>query len=77
MKMENAARMVIFAGICLLIVGTLMYLLSKFNLPLGNLPGDINIHGKNGSFHFPVVTSILVSIVLTIIINVINRFLSK
>ena len=75
--MENTARMVIFAGICLVIVGGLMYGLSKFNLPFGNLPGDIHIEGKNGSFHFPVVTSILVSIVLTIVINVIGRFLKK
>ncbi len=40
---------------------------------LGRLPGDIHLRGKNWSFHFPLVTSIVISIVLTIIFNLISR----
>ena len=54
-----------------------MYLASKFGLPLGRLPGDIRIEGENGSFYFPLTTSILVSVVLTIVLNLISRFLQK
>ena len=46
-------------------------------LPLGRLPGDIHIEGANGSFYFPVTSSILVSVVLTLILNLIARLLKK
>jgi len=54
-----------------------VYLAAKLGLPLGRLPGDIRIEGENGSFYFPVTTSILVSVVLTILLNVIVRWLRK
>lgn len=77
MKMETVARFVIIAGIVLIIAGAVLYGLAKLNLPLGRLPGDIRIEGKNGSFYFPLTTSILVSIVLSVLVNVIARFLKK
>ena len=77
MKMENLARYIILAGILLIVIGVIVFGLAKLNLPLGRLPGDIHIEGKNGSFYFPLTTSILVSVVLTILLNVIGRFLRK
>ncbi len=44
---------------------------------LWKIAGDIRIEGKNGSFYFPVVSSILISVILTILLNVIARFLRK
>ena len=75
--METIARYIILAGVALIIVGALVYGLGRLNVPLGRLPGDIRIEGQNGSFYFPVTTSILVSIVLSILVNVIARFLNK
>ena len=75
--MENIARYIIFAGIALIVIGVIVFGLAKLNLPLGRLPGDIRIEGERGSFYFPITTSILVSIVLTIILNLIGRFLKK
>jgi hypothetical protein len=75
--MESIARYLMIGGIILFLVGGGVYLAAKFGLPLGRLPGDIRIEGKNGSFYFPIVTSIVVSILLTIILNVIIRFLKK
>jgi hypothetical protein len=75
--MENLARTIIFAGIALIVIGVIIFGLAKLNIPLGRLPGDIRIEGKNGSFYFPLTTSILVSVVLTILLNVIGRFLRK
>jgi hypothetical protein len=64
-------------GIILFLVGGGVYLAVKFGLPLGRLPGDIRIEGENGSFYFPLATSILVSVILTIVLNVIIRLLRK
>jgi hypothetical protein len=75
--METIARYVIIAGIALIIAGAVLYGLAKLNVPLGRLPGDIHIEGKNGSFYFPLTTCILVSVVLTILLNLIGRFLKK
>ena len=75
--MENIARYLMIGGVILFLVGGGVYLAAKFGLPLGRLPGDIRIEGENGSFYFPVTTSILVSVVLTIVLNVIVRLLRK
>ena len=71
------SRYLMLAGIALFLLGGGLYLAAKFGIPLGRLPGDIRIEGANGSFYFPVTTSILVSVVLTIVLNVIARLLKK
>ena len=66
-------------GALLLIVGGVtalagLMLLLVPRIPwLGHLPGDIHYRAKNTSFHFPVVTCLVVSIVLTIVLNLISR----
>jgi hypothetical protein len=75
--MENISRYLILAGIVLFLLGGGLYLTAKFGIPLGSLPGDIRIEGKNGSFYFPITSSILVSVVLTIVLNVILRWINK
>jgi hypothetical protein len=57
------ARLLIVAGIVLILAG----LLIKAGLPIGRLPGDIVIRRGSGTFYFPIVTSIVISIVLTIL----------
>ena len=75
--MENIARYLMIGGIVLFLIGGGVYLAAKFGIPLGRLPGDIRINGENGSFYFPITSSILVSIILTLIINIVSRFLNK
>ncbi len=75
--MENLARLFVIGGVILILIGGGVYLAAKFGIPLGRLPGDIRIEGKNGSFYFPIVTSILISVVLTILVNLFMRFLKK
>ena len=75
--MENIARTLMLGGIALFLIGGGIYLAAKFGIPLGRLPGDIRIEGENGSFYFPITSSILASVILTLIVNIISRFLNK
>jgi hypothetical protein len=75
--MENIARYTILAGIVLIVVGAILFGLARLNIPLGRLPGDIRIEGENGSFYFPIVTCILISIVISVILSLIGRFWNK
>ena len=75
--METFARYLVIGGVILILIGGGVYLASKLGIPLGRLPGDIRIEGENGSFYFPLTSSILVSVILTILFNLISRFLNK
>ncbi len=75
--MESIARYLMLAGIVLFFIGGGMYLAAKFGIPLGRLPGDIRIEGENGSFYFPVTSSILISVILSILFNLISKFWNK
>jgi len=65
-------KVLIFLGILLIILGLVFLFVDKIPL-LGKLPGDIRIERKNFVFYFPLTTSILLSLFLTIIINIILR----
>jgi hypothetical protein len=71
--MENLARLLFFVGLMFMLIAAGLYLLSRFNLPLGRLPGDIRIEGENFTFYFPLATSLLLSILLTLLLNGIAR----
>ena len=75
--MDNIGKTMLLIGALLMIGGGIVLLLGRFNIPLGRLPGDIRIEGQNGSFYFPVVSSILISIVLSVLLNLIGRFWGK
>ncbi|MDR1885584.1 MAG: DUF2905 domain-containing protein [Synergistaceae bacterium] len=75
--MNAAARMLMTAGIVLFLAGGALYLASKVGLPFGRLPGDISWEGKNFRFFAPITSMIVVSLILTIILNVISKFGGK
>lgn len=64
-------RILIILGVILIVVGLLWPLLMK--LRLGRLPGDIFIQGEHVNFYFPLTTSILLSLLLTLIFWLLNR----
>ena len=70
--MTDIGKTLIYLGVILVVVGCVMHFGGKF-IPFGKLPGDINIVGENSSFHFPVVTCIIISIVLSVIANLFFR----
>ncbi len=75
--METIARYLMLGGIALFLIGGGVYLAAKLGIPIGRLPGDIRIEGENGTFYFPLASSVLVSVVLTILLNVVVRLLKK
>lgn len=60
-------------GLIILLLGGLLFLAGKLNLPLGRLPGDIRIQRGNLTCLIPLGTTILLSIVLTVVFNLIAR----
>ena len=75
--MDTIGRFLMIGGIVLFVVGGLVFLATKFGLPIGRLPGDIRIERDGFSFYFPLGSSILISIVLTIVINVVLSLIKK
>lgn len=70
----NIGRLLVYVGLGVAAAGVLVILGSKLGLPrLGRLPGDIVYEGKNGTFYFPIVTCILVSILLSLIVSIFRR----
>jgi hypothetical protein len=72
--MTELGKILIGLGFLLLVAGVVLVLLGRTNLPLGRLPGDIVYRGKNSTFYFPLATSILVSLLLSLVLYVVGRF---
>jgi formate hydrogenlyase subunit 3/multisubunit Na+/H+ antiporter MnhD subunit len=72
--MTELGKLLVVLGIVLVMAGVVLTVLGKTNLPLGRLPGDIVYRGKNTTFYFPLATSVLVSVVLSIVLYVVGRW---
>ena len=69
----GVGRLLIVCGLVLLALGVLFTFGERLPIKLGRLPGDIVIRGKNSVFYFPIVTSLLLSMVLSLILWIFNR----
>jgi len=67
----DLGRILLAIGVVLVVVGGLSVL--GVRLPIGRLPGDIAIEGKNGGFYLPLTTMIIASVVLTLLWNLLSR----
>jgi Protein of unknown function (DUF2905) len=72
--MTDLAKLLILLGAALLLAGILLLVVGRLHLPLGRLPGDILYRGKNTTFYFPLATSIMLSVLLTLILYVIGKW---
>jgi hypothetical protein len=72
--MSDLGKVLVLAGAVAILAGAVLMLAGRANIPLGRLPGDIVYRGKNSSFYFPLVTSLLVSVVLSVVLYLIGRF---
>lgn len=64
MTLEQIGRIVVAFGVALALIGGLLWIGGRY-LGLGRLPGDIRIERPNFILHFPIVTCIVISIILT------------
>jgi len=72
---QDTGKYIIIAGIIIVVVGVAVFFFHDAFRWFGKLPGDIAIKKENSSFYFPWVTMLVISVVLTIIINIVRRFL--
>jgi hypothetical protein len=71
--MGDLGRVLVFIGGLLLVLGIVLILAGKVNLPIGRLPGDIVYRGKHTTFYVPLMTSILLSLILSLVLYLVNR----
>ena len=67
-------KWILIFGVVLVVVGAVVWLIESWACRLGRLPGDIRMRGEGWSFHFPIVTCIVVSVVLTVLLNLLFWF---
>ena len=73
-KMAELGKLILGVGAVLVIAGAVLILAWRLGLPLGRLPGDIAYRGKHVSVFFPIGTSILLSVVLSLVLYLISHF---
>ena len=71
--MSDVGKILVVIGLALVALGLLIWLGGKWNLPLGRLPGDIQIDRPNFKFYFPIATCLLISLVLTLVMWLLRR----
>lgn len=72
--MTDFGKLLIALGLLLVGAGVVFTILGRTHLPLGRLPGDIVYRGKNTTFYFPLATSILLSIIVSVVMYVVSRW---
>ncbi|MDX1616577.1 MAG: DUF2905 domain-containing protein [Candidatus Promineifilaceae bacterium] len=75
--MNDFARLLIIIGLVIAFAGVLILIAIRFFPWLGNLPGDIRVERENFRFYFPLATMILVSVLASILLNIIIRIFNR
>jgi hypothetical protein len=73
--LQATGKYIIFIGIILVVAGIILHFGSDKLRWLGHLPGDIRIERENFRFYFPFTTMIIISLIITLIINAIKKIL--
>ena len=73
----NIGRVLIFLGLGLAGVGLLVVLLARVGIRLFQLPGDIRLQGTSVTCFVPLATMLLLSLILTVVVNLVLRAMSK
>ncbi|MGB1252433.1 MAG: DUF2905 domain-containing protein, partial [Candidatus Promineifilaceae bacterium] len=73
-QVADFGRLLIFIGVSLIIVGSIIVLAQRFFPMLGNLPGDLNYESDGFQFFAPFTTMLVISVLGSILLNIIQRF---
>lgn len=71
--MVELGKVLLLVGAVMVVAGVVLLLAGRFHLPFGRMPGDIVYRGKNTVFYFPLATSLLFSLILSLILWLIGR----
>lgn len=71
--MAGLGKLLLVLGAIIIVIGLALLAGGRLNLPIGRLPGDIVIRGKNSAFYFPLTTSILLSVIISLILWLFSR----
>jgi len=71
--MNELGKALLGLGLLLAVIGAVLMLAGRFGMPLGRLPGDMAYRGKHVSFYFPLGSSILISIVLSVLFYLLSH----
>ena len=74
---STLGKWIVILGLGLALLGGVIWLVGKTGLPLGRLPGDIRIQRDGFSFYFPLATCILISVGLTVLVNLLARLFRR
>jgi hypothetical protein len=69
----DLGKMLVLFGGVIVVVGLALILVGRTSLPVGRLPGDIVYRGKNTTFYFPLASSIVISLVLSVLLYLIGK----
>jgi hypothetical protein len=69
----DLGKLVMLLGGMIVLVGLGMVLAGRANFPLGRLPGDFVYRGKSTTFYFPLATSVVISVILSVLMYVVGR----
>jgi hypothetical protein len=72
--MTDLGKLLVVIGGLLVLAGLVVILIGRTGLPLGKLPGDITYRGKSTTVYFPLATSVLISVVLSLVLYLVSRF---
>jgi hypothetical protein len=72
--MAELGKVLVGLGAVIVVAGVVLMLLGRANLPLGRLPGDFLYRGKNTTVYFPLVSSVVVSVVLSVLVYLVSRW---
>jgi Protein of unknown function (DUF2905) len=71
--MAELGKFLLLVGGVIVVFGAVLLIAGRWNLPLGRLPGDIVYRGKHAVFYFPLATTIILSILLSLIFWLLGR----
>lgn len=72
---QQTGKYILLFGVVIIVIGAIVYFFGNKLHWIGRLPGDIRIEREAFRFYFPITTMILFSVLLTVIVNLIRRFL--
>lgn len=75
MTQHQIGKYIIAAGFLIIVIGVIFFFFGNIFKWVGRLPGDIRIENEQTRFYFPIVSMIIISLLLTVIVNILKRFL--